>query len=67
MSKVKRYELWEEDGGNSHSFFPEDNKSARDLLSKDARLVWAIEAASWDEAQVKKHEYLGLEPYKPMK
>jgi len=35
-------------------------------LEDDAKLVWSVEAESWDEAQTKKHEYLGWEPYKPI-
>jgi len=65
MSKLKKYELWEEEDGRNHSFFPEDNESARNLLSKDAKLIWKVEATSWEEAQTRKHEYLGWEPYKP--
>jgi hypothetical protein len=61
----KRYELWRE--GNSYSFFPEDSESARRLLEPGAELVWEVEANSWEEAQARKHEFLGWEPYKPMK
>jgi hypothetical protein len=58
-----KYELWKR--GDSYSFFPCDNVSARKLLEPDATLVWTVEAGSWDEAQRLKHEFLGLEPYKP--
>jgi hypothetical protein len=61
----KKYELWKESDG--YSFFPEDSDSARNLLRKDAKLVWTVEANSWEEAQSRKHEYLGWDPYKPMK
>ena len=64
MSELTKYELWEDQERN-YSFFPEDNDSARDLLPKSAKLIWVVEAASWEEAQSKKHEYLGWEPYKP--
>lgn len=65
-SRKKRYELWWSEIEESHSFFPEDNKSARNLLAEDAILEWSIEASSWIEAQTKRHQYQGLEPYKPM-
>jgi hypothetical protein len=61
-----RYELWKS-AKEGYSFFPEGNDSARRLLPSDATLVTVIVARSWEEAQTKKHEYLGLEPYKPMK
>jgi hypothetical protein len=63
---LKRFELWRSPKGR-YTFFPEDNASARSTLSPDARKVKIIRAKNWDEAQAKKHEYLGLEPYKPMK
>jgi len=61
--RVTKYELWKE--GNGYSFFPSDNMSARKLLQPDATLVWTVEARSWEEAQRLKHEFLGIEPYKP--
>ena len=62
----ERYELWKS-AKEGYSFFPEKNDSARRLLPSDATLVTVIVATSWEEAQTKKHEYLGLEPYKTMK
>ena len=60
-----KYELWysEEDG---YSFFPESNNGARAILPSDAKLIWTTEAFTWEEAQIKKHEFLGWEKYKPM-
>jgi len=59
-----KYELWKESDG--YSFFPEDNVRMRSLLGAEAVLLLTVEAASWEEAQSKKHEFLGWEPYKPM-
>lgn len=59
-----RYELWQDKGG--YTFFPENNNTARNLLLADAELIWTVEADSFEEAQTKKHEYLGWEPYQPM-
>jgi len=58
-----KYELWAEDDG--YVLFPEDNESARGLLSEAARLAHVIEADSWDEARKRQHELLGWEPYGP--
>ena len=58
------YELWSDDAG--YSFFGEDNESARRLLKADARLIWTVEASTWEDARTKQHEFLGWEPYKLM-
>lgn len=60
------YDLREEPM-DSLTFFPVSNESARALLGKDAELVWSCVASSWDEAQTKKHEFLGWKPYVPMR
>jgi hypothetical protein len=59
-----KYELWSEEDG--YSFFPEDNESARRLLGSKAKLIWTVEAATWDEARTKQHEFLGWDRYDPM-
>ncbi|MCY4747074.1 hypothetical protein NYO99_19025 [Pelomonas sp. UHG3] len=59
-----RYELWEDQ--DALSFFPEHGEEWRKLLSPAARLIWACNAQSWDEAQALKHEHLGWAPYKPL-
>lgn len=64
-NELQNYELWK-CSKEGYSFFPEKNESARKLLSPDAALVTVISAKSWDDAQKKKNEYLGYEPYKPM-
>jgi len=63
--KTKVCELWWSKSTASHSFFPEDNKSARATLEDDAQLQWKVQARSWKEACTKMHEHLGREPYEP--
>ena len=63
--QLTRFELWKVGAG--HTFFPEDNLAARDLLEPDAKLVWSVEARSWDEARTRMHEFLGWEPYRRAK
>ena len=58
------YELWQSEDGE-YDFFLQTNAKARQLLPPNARLLCMIEALSWEEAQRKKHEFLGWEPYKP--
>lgn len=59
------YELWfsPEDG---YSFFQDTNASAKNLLASNAKLLTVIHASNWDEAQTKKHEFLGWGAYDPM-
>jgi len=64
--KMKRFELWYSKNTCSYDFFEKDHPQKHSLLEDDAVLIWSVEAASYDEAQVKKHEYLGWEPYNPM-
>jgi hypothetical protein len=66
MKKV--YECWEESKGTEMteiSFFPSDNDVARSLLKAGARLIYRIEARSWEEAMAEHHKRQGWEPYRP--
>ncbi len=60
-----KYELWHSEQENSYTFC-EAGRGGECLLPSDARCIWTVEAASWEEAQAQKHSYLGWEPYKPM-
>jgi hypothetical protein len=64
-NSTTRFELWKMESG--HAFFAVNNESARRLLQPDARLVWSVEAASWHEARARMHEYLGWDPYRPVR
>jgi len=61
-----KYELWESIEGGGYSFFPADNASARALLEPDDRLIWTVEANSWEEASQAQYNYLGWGHYHPM-
>jgi hypothetical protein len=65
VPETKLCELWWSQSGGSHTFFTEDNASARASLEPDAVLQWKVEARSWKDACTKMHEYLGREPYEP--
>ncbi len=56
-----RHEAWS-DG----SFFPVINRSAAALLEPDAKLIWADDAASWNEAMTLYHQWRGWKPYVPL-
>jgi hypothetical protein len=58
-----KYELRKEPDG--YSFSRRGNVSARSLLASGAQLVWTVEAKDWNEAQAKKHDFLGWEPTSP--
>jgi len=58
------YELWQSEDGEC-DLFPQTNAKARQLLPTNARLLCMIDALPWEEAQRKKHNILGWEPYRP--
>lgn len=58
------YELWHSASDGCHTFFPA-NQIPGDLPD-DARLIWTVEADTWEAAQAAKHDFLGWEPYRPM-
>lgn len=61
-----KYVLYQSESDSSFSFFLEGDDRSIGALAADARLIWSVEAASWEEACELKHEFLGWEPYKPM-
>lgn len=65
-----KYELWqtEDEQGNvkSYSLFPEDKESARRLLEPNAKLIWTVEATSYEEACSRRNEFLQWESYTPL-
>ncbi len=61
-----KWELWHRDG-DGYSFFEEKNQEARKMVPKDAKLITAFEASSWEDAHRQRNKYLGWEPYKPIK
>jgi len=58
-----KYELWHSKQEVSYTFY-EAGCSGGCFLPSDARCIWTVEAASWEEAQTLKNIYLGWEPYK---
>ena len=55
---LTRHELWRPPDGSCDSFFAANNNSARQLLEPDSRLIFVVEAVSWDEAQQKRYEFM---------
>ena len=55
----KSYELWANGERTRYSFFSEDNESARQSLSPGETLLYAFDAASWEEACAWRDEILG--------
>lgn len=60
------YSLYNSESESSYTFIPHDSPEHDNLLTQDAKLIWQVAAKSWEIACMKKHEYLGWEPYKPM-
>ena len=63
-----KYELWHSKHGDCdvHSLMAQDALDKQVTLEPNAVVIWTVDAASWDEARRKQHEFLGWEPYKPM-
>ena len=66
-----KYELWQHEDAEAvdYTFFPVDDGHERRLrlLETGSRLVWAVEADTYDNAMRLYHEHMGWEPYKPMR
>ena len=53
-----KYELYEEeDGALSFSLAPKN---------PNGKLIWSVDAKSYDEAFTEYHKYMGWEPYIPL-
>ena len=67
-----KYELWQEIGATGEAtglaFFPVNEGYERQLqlLAPGAKLIWAVEADSWDEAMTLYHERMGWSAYRPL-
>jgi Domain of unknown function (DUF5071) len=61
-----RYLLYTSESESSYTFVAEENATVGNLIPGDAVLVWQVDADSWEIACMKKNEFLGWEPYKPM-
>ena len=61
-----KYILYQSENESSYTFLLEGDEQNAATLAADARLIWSVEATSWEEAQKLKHEFLGWEPYKSM-
>jgi hypothetical protein len=60
----KKYELWSSESEGSDAFFVADDESARESLAPDAQLICVIDAASWNQAQQKRYDFMGWGHYK---
>ena len=60
------WELWEAEDGLSHAFGPADSPQHRQLLDESERLIWTVEAPSYNDAQRALHDHMGWDPYIPM-
>ena len=64
MKTIKqKYELWSSEAEGCDDFFPADSDNRRHL-PPDAKLICVIEAASWNEAQQKRYDFMGWGHYR---
>ena len=62
----QRFELWRSEVEGSDSFFPAPKTAEERVrhLPPDAKLLWTTEAASWNEAQQKRYDFMGWGRYR---
>lgn len=64
-----RYELWGTPDRTSLTFTGAEaisNYKRQGAVEPDAKLIWTVDADSYNEASTLYHEYMGWEPYRPM-
>ena len=66
-----KWELWHSESESSYAMIPLSNTDeetlARRSLEPDAKVVFTVEAETWDEAAQARNEFLGWGPYIPWK
>ena len=60
------YKLYKSELEHSYTLVSVEDESATGTLPSDAEVVWETGAKSFDIACLKRNEYLGWEPYRPM-
>ena len=63
---MAQFVLFHSQQNNSYALLEEGDETNLRLLEPDAQEIWSVEAEDFDIAQLKKHEHLGWQPYKPM-
>ena len=54
-----KYELWYSESDSSYAFFASGHKDRAGCFEPDAKMIWTVEADTWDEAKRKKDAFLG--------
>jgi hypothetical protein len=65
--KFQKYELWRSPDGGMDSFFAASasaDEQKHERLEPDSKLIWTTEAASWNEAQQKRYDFMGWGHYR---
>jgi len=63
---MQTYIVYKSEIEGSIAMILENDSKNLSLLASDAKIIAKINAKSWEIAQMKKHELLGWEPYRPM-
>lgn len=67
--KLEKYELWRSPDGGMDSFFAASAYTAEQKhgrLEPGSELIWTTEAASWNEAQQKRYNFMGWGHYRTL-
>jgi len=62
----ENYVLFYSKNEDSYVFFKEADTTQLTTLPKDAAKIWSVQARTFEIAQLKLHEFLAWEPYKPV-
>jgi hypothetical protein len=64
-----KWELWLSESQSSYSMIPvsgtDDEALARRHLEPDAKIIFTVDAETWDEAAQARNDFLGWGPYVP--
>jgi hypothetical protein len=59
-----RYELWYSESASSYALLYEGDTVSDHLKEPDAKVIWTVEADTYEEALQKRNDFLGWGEYK---
>lgn len=65
--KLEKYELWRSPDGGSDAFFAANlytDEQKQERIEPGSKLIWTTEAASWNEAQQKRYDFMDWGHYR---
>jgi hypothetical protein len=66
LEAAMKFELWRSESESSYMLLLEGDAASDHVKPEDAKVVWTIEASTYEEALEKRNEFLGWGEYKRM-